>query len=353
MIRTEVVNEDSKEEWNRFVNSNPQSRFCHLWEYSDVVENAYGLKRLNLVAKKNDRVVAVLPTMTVRSIFFGKKTVSQPFSEYGGILTDSLTGCDYKNVIDSFVKLLKVNGVKNVEMHGNIGINQSAEAAFVNKNPYKYAVLKLDKTPDALRSKVFDRQIRKAINKAERNGLESFDSSTENIIKREFYPLLLKSMKRLGVPPHNLDYFLQLKKKYKENMRIFWTVCNGKIVTGLLGMCCADRVQIISIVSIPEYWDMRTNDYVHWKFIEWAAKANYKYFDFGSVRYEGQLRYKKKWGAKIEDCGYYFFDDNKDSGSTYSSSSDAMNKMSAIWKKKVPLSITAALGPFLRKHLVR
>lgn len=197
--------------------------------------------------------------------------------------------------------------------------------------------------------------VRKGVNKAQGHGVEAVAECDLAIIRERFYPLYLKSMKRLGVPPHSLAYYVRCSELLGDRLKIFWAVRDKEFLAGLLGFVCGDRVNIINIVSDPDSWKYAPNDLIHWEFIKWAAEAGLKHFDFGSVRYDGQRTYKKKWGAAFEDHGYYLLsrDASRAAQATFNSSSPRMMSMSKIWSSYVPETVAQLAGPLIRKHLVR
>jgi CelD/BcsL family acetyltransferase involved in cellulose biosynthesis len=224
-------------------------------------------------------------------------------------------------------------------------------------NKQALAFLPLDRPPEELWRRVITHQVRKAVQKAERADLKVIERADERVLVSDFFPLYLASMKRLGVPPHNLQYYLQCRAAFGDRLKIFWAVLEGRPIAGLLGFECGARVSIINIVSDDRFWEVRPNDLIHWEYLKWAHAAGYKYFDFGSIRYEGQLQYKKKWGCSIVDHGYYHLmaGDQRQAEQTegFNSSSEAMQRLSKIWAGYVPEFVCRRFGPTLRKHLVR
>src|SRR5258706_9739787 len=73
--------------WDNFVEGHEQGRFCHLFNYSDVVA-CYDYTPARIAFMKKGTLVAVLPAALAHSLLFGPNLVSQPFSEYGGLLVD-------------------------------------------------------------------------------------------------------------------------------------------------------------------------------------------------------------------------------------------------------------------------
>jgi CelD/BcsL family acetyltransferase involved in cellulose biosynthesis len=342
-------------DWNAFAVAHPEVRFCHLSQYSDVIAGAYAYRPLNLVARRGRAIVAVWPTCVASSVLLGRRIVSQPFSEYGGLLSAGLGDLEVERLIQCLRAAGSRLGATQIELHGSSGLPEgAARVQFTLANPYGCAVLKLGPDPDRLRVEVFDHQVRKALQKALRAGVTSFEDHSLELMQRNFWPLFLRSMKRLGSPPHPFAYFSGLQRHYPGELKIFWARAGGELVSALLGFAVGKRIQITNIVSDERHWDLRTNDLVHWEFIKWGCERGYEEFDFGSVRYDGQLRFKKKWGAEIREGGYHVA--AVEPGRpvhALSSSSKSLGAAAAIWSRCVPLRLTALVGPLIRKHLIR
>ena len=144
-----------------------------------------------------------------------------------------------------------------------------------------------------------------------------------------------------------------MKRHFPDTLKLYWGEVGGKLVSGLMDFAIGKRIQIISIVSDESYWDLRVNDVVHWEFIKWGCENGYEEFDFGSVRYDGQLRYKRKWGTEINDCGYSYVTVLGVNSRSFSSSSRSMGVFSKVWSVMIPCFLTGVLGPPIRRQLVR
>jgi len=344
--------------WDNFVANHPEGRFCHLIGYKKVVEGSYRYQPYYYLLKKGDNVAGIIPFFVFKSAFLGKKLISQPFSEYGGLLLDTLSPYEYDEVFNLSRDILKQANVKMAEIHGGFGIPQDSRDKFLIPSSQHYrGILNLDTDADLYFEKTVDRMVRKAIRKAERNNVTCFEKSDSEMIKNHFYPLFLQSMKRLGVPAHPLSYYEKMTEHLDKNLKIFWAEFEGKIIAGLLGFAVGRGIHIINIVSDPVYWDKRPNDLCHWHFIKWGIENKYDYFDFGSVRYEGQKIFKEKWGAELVDYNHYLLiadpQKGKPIGGHFDSSSKTMSFFSTAWNKCVPLSMTKYLGPIIRKQLGR
>lgn len=343
--------------WDRFIENHAQSRFCHLFDYGEVVR-CYGYRPARLAFASEGEIVAVVPASLTRSLFFGCKLVSQPFSEYGGLLVaPSLGPNEIDRIVDLLSDYLRAHSeIRALELHGMHGVAEHQRTPRLTAhNPHHVAILALDQPIDRMWEEIVEYSVRKGVNKAVRNGVEAFEECGDAVIRERFYPLYLRSMKRLGVPPHSLAYFTRCHEFLGERMKIFWATLDGEILAGLLGFTCGQRVNIISIASDAGNWKFSPNDAVHWGFIKWAIESGFRYFDFGSVRYEGQRTYKKKWGAVLEDHAHYLLSSGASTTShaTFNSSSRRMSQMAKLWSNHMPDKLAQRAGPIIRKHLVR
>ena len=121
------------------------------------------------------------------------------------------------------------------------------------------------------------------------------------------------------------------------------------------GFTCGRRLSITNIVSDERFWHCRPNDLGHWELIQWACGNGIRHFDFGSVRYDGQSQYKRKWGCDLESSAYFYLvdDQNKYSVETFDSSSRSMGMAGRLWNTLIPRFGGRLLGPALRKQLMR
>ena len=109
--------------WNSFVLSHPQSRYCQLFGYGRVVA-CYGYKPRYLAFLRNRDLVGVLPVAEVSSVLYRRRLVSQPFSEYGGMLLDpDLPEDEVHAALDALRDYLRHDSrASSLELHGNHGM---------------------------------------------------------------------------------------------------------------------------------------------------------------------------------------------------------------------------------------
>ena len=358
MIRIEDGWSDA-EPWDAFVQAHPQSRYCQLFGYGRVVA-CYGYKPRYLAFLRNRDLVGVLPVAEVSSVLYRRRLVSQPFSEYGGILLDpSLPEGEVRAALDALREYLRRDSrASSLELHGNHGMGPTPEGQPMRAEAVGHiAFMELTADTDTLWRDVVRYSVRKAVKQAQNYGVTvSFDCD-QAILERDFFPLYLKSMKRLGVPPHKFAYYGRSLVEFGPRMMLAMArAADGTPIAGLLGFACGARVNIINTVSDPDHWNLKANDLLHWEAIKRTAEAGHRLFDFGSVRYEGQSTYKKKWGTLLADHHNFLLASTERRGNrqvVINSSSDSMKKMSRLWSAYMPDRIGQHLGPMIRGQLAR
>ena len=271
------------------------------------------------------------------------------------LLDPDVTETEFAEIAAGLRSFLVATRIPTLEMHGRQGIlPEQLGPPLVESNRQQYAYLPLDRPIERIWKDVVTYQVRKAVQKAERSGITVVQKCDPTTIRETFFPLYVDSMMRLGVPPHTIRYYLDCYEAFTDRLQIFWAMREGVPIAGLLGFTCGRRVSLVNIVSDERYWEDRPNDLIHWEYLKWAHQAGMSWFDFGSVRYEGQLRYKQKWGCRIEPHAYYILSrEPQQKTAGFDSSSSSMKKMSDLWAKRVPKAVGKIIGPLLRKHLVR
>lgn len=341
--------------WDRFVEAHPEGRFCHLFGYRRALEEGHGYPCVYLEIRSGEELIGVFPSIAAR--YGSRRLVSQPFNEYGGPLTNQLTGSQYRELTRLLFEAAVAAGCGAVEIRGGVGCDQAAEAGgWGAQRLYSYGVLPLQES-DRMWRKSLTNEARKGVNRAQKVGLTVEVLRGASAIQEPFYRMYLVSMKRLGVPPQPERFFTSLARGVGDRLVAAWVRKGTEAVAVLLGVIAGARLQVYVTASEPRWWEARPNDLAHWDLIKWAFAAGCRVFDFGSARYPGQIQFKKKWGVELQDYSLYVIN-SPDLTSTatipsVNSSSRAMTFMADVWRRSVPLGVTRVLGPPIRKYLTK
>ena len=276
------------EAWDEFVERHPEGRFCHLWGYRGILEKTYGYRCVYLDILSGEERVGVFPCIVVKR--GSGRLISQPFNEYGGPLTKTLTVNQYRELATLLLDVAKEEGCQSIEIRGGIGMEQAAQTGYWVRHPlHSYAVLPIDRK-EQLWQRTLTNEARKGVKRAKNSGLIVEIRRGSSALEHPFYNLYLVSMKRLGVPPHPSRFFGKLVAEFGQRVVTAWVKHQAETVAILLGILSGQRVQIYITTSDPKYWHLRPNDLSHWELIQWAVGEGLRFFDFGSARYAGQRK---------------------------------------------------------------
>ncbi len=350
-----LFNDSLSLQWDNLVESNLHGRFIHLLGFKKAIEGCYHLNSIYLAYLEKGEILSLFPGFFHRGLFLGRKIISQPFSEYGGLLFRSDVPHEKRLIIiDQFLKLIKnfltEKNYLALEMrHPQEMLGVKTESLQARKL-FRRSWLEIE-APDIFWKKL-DPKERNILRKAESYKLKIELANNMETLKEKFYPLYLRTMKRLGSPPHPLIYFLNLFHYLRPYLKIFIVNFKTRPVAALIAWAVGVTVHITDMVSDERFFFVKPNDLAIWEFLSWAYNEGFKIFDFGPVRYRGQEIFKKKWLLKLEDYYYvYLCNDLNKVRNIFSSNSFLTRMAPSIWKSLLPLPMTAFLGKFFRREM--
>jgi FemAB-related protein (PEP-CTERM system-associated) len=333
-------------EWKEFLKNNTH-RIFHTPEWKEFIEKTFKIKPVYLAVKEKGQILQIFPLIIIKHLIFGNKIISNPFQEYGGP-----AGSIKKQHLDSIIDFIK----NKYSTYDYLEIRQGFEEAdhpFERRlkkiTEYKRFILKLKDSEYIW--KELDKQKRKAIRKAEKNGIIIREVKESEI--DDLYKIYLKNMKIFGSPPYGKKFFINFYDIIVQNNlgKCLGAYYNGNLISFLLGYFCSDTVKIDISVADHKYRNYRPNEALHWNFIRWACDNNYKIFDFGRVREgAGQFRFKKEFGCELKDLNHYYLFLKKKKIPNINPENPRFRVLETIWRW-TPGFITTPAGPWLRKGL--
>lgn len=347
--------------WDAYVISHPKASLYHLWGWLGIIKKTYGHTVYSLVATEHDgkgRISGVLPLVHINHLLFGKRLVSIPFFDMGGVLAETPEA--EKTLIDYALRLARQIGVSGLELRqtslcrtvpeeGVISCRGNELPTFCYTRTHKVRML-LD-LPGSAETllKSFKSKLRSQIKRPIKEGLRIKSGGAELV--DEFYEVFLVNMRDLGSPVHSKRMFRNVLREFPDRSRIFVVHKDG------LPLAAAVTVMFDSVLENPwasalrRYNHLSPNMLLYWGMLEYAADNGFSKFDFGrSTPGEGTYKFKEQWGAKPQTLNWLYLSFERTStGNTVPE--DAKFKLaSEIWKR-LPVPLTRALGPRIRKYI--
>jgi FemAB-related protein (PEP-CTERM system-associated) len=344
-MNIQLADEEDKTRWNEFV-SQFSDYPCLMYEWRNVLKEVYGYECYYLIAEEKHEIVGVFPIVLIKSKLFGTRLCSLPFSDYGGPVLEPNKGDLF--IVKEFLENLPVamTQIDYMEVRSPIQdeVIKTLESALELGNmKYLTFIIDLRMSFDEIWRKRFNKYLRNAVRKAVKNKIEVVEENFEESLT-DFYRLYLSTMKKLGSPPHGIEFFRACQKSLGKKVKIFLAATPNKIVGGVLVFLGRKIIYPAYEGIDPNYRRLNAASLLFSRIIEWGCENGYHAFDFGRTLYgSGVYSFKKRWGGKEKPLPYYYMGKQipkQDPREKYAN-------ISKIWSK-LPIPIAERIGPHIK-----
>lgn len=323
-------------EWNEFVTAAPDASFCHQWEWRDVIHGVMGHAPVFRIAREpGGKLAAVLPLYRVRSRVFGDHLVSVPFMNYGGPAGE-----------EAGRRALATWAREEAQRLGSRSLllrTRTAIPGVTTTTTKVTVVLDLPASADHMWNKSFDAKFRNKIKRPQRDGMTT-TFGPEHV--GQFYDVLARNMRDLGTPVLPLRFFQQIIACFPREVVLGVTTWNGRTVAAGFGFIWRDEFEMTWSSSLKELRAAKPNMLLYWDYMRELIGRGVRKFNFGrSTPGSGTHEFKLSWGAADEPLPWLQWPESSQAGE-----SRAATLASTVWRR-LPLSVTNALGPTLARQL--
>jgi len=379
MTSVRLYQNSDKQLWDAYVMRHPDSTHCHLSGWKDVIEKAYGHIGYYLLAEEDCKIKGIVPVFHIKSFLFGNQLVSMPFLNYGGILADneeteiallseavklgqklkaSTIELRHTNPLSCLNGLNSINSTNSSNSSNPMNpmnssnstnpTNPSNPSNCVTKTHKVRMLLELPGSSDEL-FKSYNAKLRSQIRRPQKEGMDSIVGGAE--LLDDFYKVFSINMRDLGSPVHSKNLFKEILKHFEQNVRIGIVTYKGQSVAAGMIFLFKNVIEIPWASTLRKYNQFSPNMLLYWSFLEYACKNGHQYFDFGrSTQGEGTHKFKEQWGAKPFPMYWHNIVLNGRPAGNNESEKSRYETAIRYWKK-LPLPISNALGPLIRKHI--
>ncbi|HLC65811.1 MAG TPA: GNAT family N-acetyltransferase [Candidatus Nanoarchaeia archaeon] len=327
-MHQKILNSDDASAWNRLLGKVDKKCIYYTPEFARIAESHFkGVSELFFYGDENNYVVYPYLKKRVNELpfFSDVEEVFYDISsfEYGGpalhCQDKSMEKELFSNFIDAFHSYcLKANIVTEfARLHPIFGNHMLLQ----EKNPQNvkeiHDIVYVDLTePEETIWANFDKENRKAIRKAKRDGVTVEIAEDRNAVE-EFRRLYTMNMDKWGARKEyhfSVDYFERLLKEMDGNATLFVSKHNGKIVVGSLLLHKFDIAYDYLRGADPDFLGYRPNNLIVYEIIKWAKKAGYKYFVMGGgyKSNDSIFRFKSLFSKKTKPFYRYSFIHNNE-----------------------------------------
>ena len=363
-LEVKLLQTTDEDAWDDYVRSHPHASVYHQTSWGRVVQQTYGHKVYKLMAVNNSEkknriaktsIVGVLPLVHINNFLFGNKLFSQPFADLGGILADS--EAVEKNLLAKAAEIAAEQGIPTIELRQVYPLTESVlppESIFkleVNdlQGPAKVRMLlNLPNSSEFLMSS-FKSKLRSQIRRPLKDGLMAKVGGIE--LLNDFYTVFAENMRDLGSPVHSKSFFGNLMKNLPACSRIFIVYKDDSPLACSLTLGFGRVLSNPWASSLRSYSRFSPNMLLYWSMLEYACKNGFTIFDFGrSTPDEGTYKFKKQWGAEESPLYWQTVSSQSENEAILTSDKSKFDLAMRMWKH-LPVSVSKALGPVIRKNI--
>lgn len=360
------LKEDYNPAWDSYVNNHKFATIYHLSGWKNVIEKTYGHKTFYLYAYqqnalngetpgRNKQIIGVLPLVYMKHFIFGRKLISIPFFDTGGILADDEKV--EKNLIEKAIDIADNLKTDAIELRQTFPLSWIKTKNDVSQLSGKNTSVQLHKTRMILEladsseelMKSFKSKLRSQIKKPIKEGLTTQIGGPE--LLDGFYNVFAENMRDLGSPVHSKQIVRNTLIEFSETARIVLVQKGEVTVACALIAGCNKTLANPWASSLRRFSSYSANMLLYWAMLEYACDNGYRFFDFGrSTPDEGTYRFKKQWGANPQQL--YWHDISLLGEANHDTTSETLkfDRLIEYWKK-LPVAFTKIIGPRLRKHI--
>jgi len=334
---------DVDKSWDRFVESHPRATVAHLSAWGQIAHEAYGHEPVYLHAEEEGDVRGVLPLVLVSSRLFGRRLVSMPFLDYGGVLTDPECGLETA-LIERALALGRERGAQG------LGLRQLHPEPVAWPTTDDRATMLLELTTEEAVWKALPSERRNRVRKGEKQGLTAVWCGAEAL--DEFYEVYAVNMRDLGSPVHSRGFFRAMLKALPGTARVLLVRDkDSRAVGAAVCLFFRDTIMVPWVSSLREAFALCPNFVLYWEVIRFGCRSGYRVLDLGrSFKSAGTFEFKRQWGAQPHTLPWIFVDARPGGRPSVDRDASRFEPLIQAWKK-LPVPVANMVGPWIRRQV--
>jgi serine/alanine adding enzyme len=328
------------ENWERLVDGSPAATVAHLPAWGRVIHEAYGHEVVSLLAEEGGEPVGALPVVIIRSRLFGRRLVSMPFLDYGGILAPP--GSPAEAALARAVgDLARERGAQS------IGLRQFDPTGLDAPVTDDRVTMLMPLTSEDTVWRALPAERRNRVRRGAKHGLTVRWGGAE--LLDDFYRVFAANMRDLGSPVHSRRFFALMLEALPGVARALLVRDGaGRAVGAAVCLFFRDTIMVPWVSSLREAFALCPNFTLYWEVIRTGCAEGYRWLDFGrSARNAGTFEFKRQWGAQPRPLPWIFIDVVPGAPPPPDRDAGRYATLITAWKR-LPLPVATVLGPWIR-----
>ncbi|HEX3178484.1 MAG TPA: FemAB family XrtA/PEP-CTERM system-associated protein [Methylomirabilota bacterium] len=330
--------------WDRFVEHHPAATVAHLSGWGRVAAAAYGHTPVYLMAVDDGEPVGVLPLVAMQSRLFGRRLVSMPFLDYGGVLVAPDAGP--AGTIEAAL-VDEALAVARETRSASLSLRQLYPVALAQPTATDRATMLLPLTTSDAMWKALPSERRNRVRKGEKNGLTAAWLGADSL--EEFYRVFAVNMRDLGSPVHSRAFFTHMLDEVQDAARVLLVRDrDGRTVGAAVCLFFRDTIMVPWVSSLRDAFALCPNFVLYWEVIRHGCEHGYRTLDLGrSFKNAGTYEFKRQWGAQPHTLPWIFIDTAAGGAPSVERDTSRFAPLIRAWKR-LPMPAANVLGPWIR-----
>jgi CelD/BcsL family acetyltransferase involved in cellulose biosynthesis len=323
--------------WDEFLQRHPRASVFHSSAWLEALSRTYGYTPVAYTTSPAGQTLENgMVFCRIESWLTGRRLVSLPFSDHCEPLADA------PEDLEAFTVALEEECWRGQWRYIEVRPLQPFEMLTALQGasmPYTFHHLDLAPDIDTLFRNCHKNSTQRKILRAEREGLQYREGSTEKLLNH-FYRLLAMTRKRHQRPPQPRKWFANLIDSFGDALKIRVAFKGERAVAAVLTIRYKDSMVYKYGGSDPRFNNLGGMHLLLWRAIQEAKASGLHSLDFGrtDADQQGLITFKQRWGTTESSLIY----------SRYGPSSTVMHvfdSSTADWKSKVAKYVLAHMQP--------
>ena len=350
-MRIRMYDERCRDKWEALVQGSSDATSGHLWQWREIIGAAYEFDSFYLVAEEpTGEPCAALPFIRIRSRLFGTELTSMPYIDYGGVChrdslpRDAWDDCD-KTLFSYALQLGKGIRAKRLQVRNLRPVDLRFEVSTEKATQHLALASSSDQQMRRLPA-----ERRNRLRRCEKLGLsKEILPVSDRRAFREFCDIYSTNMRDLGTPTHSVEFFRQVTAHFHDRASLIVIRLQGRAIASAIAF------EFRGTLSLP--WSGATlaarraygTNALYWAAVCLAIERGCHTFDFGrSSVSSGIFEFKRQWGPERHQA--YWSTYYMRPGAKSPRERKELQLATRLWQH-VPLAVTRAVGPSLRKGI--
>jgi FemAB-related protein (PEP-CTERM system-associated) len=330
--------------WDAFVRESAGGLPQHLAGWQTVLHNVYRYETHYLVARcGGGELVGVLPLFVVRSPLLGTTLSTLP----GGLCAQN--GAAAQALLAEAQTLATRLGAKRLVLHDT---RRAWPGAWQTSCDHEDWLVDLRGGADGVAAKL-DRNIRRQVRMAERNGLTATVDRTGATLD-DFYTVMSRFTHQAGTPIFGRGFLAEVIAAFPNGFNLVLIYQGTQPIGGYFQLELGDTNYGTWGATLHDFLELRPVYLAYWTILMDSAERGFAWLDMGrSPVGSNASKYKSQWATFARPVYQQAWSPGKHAvaGVAAQAQSDArFQTFQRIWPK-LPLPVAELLGPMVRRHI--